>query len=59
MRFSHCVKLAVTVHTLMLHLDPYKKATGGEETVLHWACQCKVVNEEIVRELLSFKVKVK
>ena len=39
---------------LILCLDPHEKARG-EETVLHWACQSKVKNKELVEKLLTFR----
>ena len=39
---------------LILCLDPREKARG-EETVLHWACQSKVKNKELVEKLLTFR----
>ena len=43
----HCVPL-------MLRLDPYEKTKGGE-TVLHWACQSKVKNKELIEKLLTVR----
>ena len=36
-------------------LDPYELSTEGKETVLHWACQCKIKNAELIRKLLETK----
>ena len=35
-------------------LDPFVKARGGE-TVLHWACQSKVKNKELIEKLLTIR----
>ena len=32
-------------------VDPYQKAAGGE-TVLHWACQSKIMDEKLLQLLL-------
>ena len=41
-------------NTSMNPLDPYEKSEG-DETVLHWACQCKTRNAELLQKLLDFK----
>ena len=48
--------LKYAVNVLILYLDPYEKARGGE-TVLHWACQSKVKNEKLVAQLLTVSAK--
>ena len=39
----------------LILVDPYQRAEGGE-TVLHWACQSKRLNGEVLQLLFTIHV---